>query len=249
MINVRAKIEKSIRHRGVRATIRMSLYNLAYYAGKLSPSALYSAYKEREFDRAFGVDTAGRIDLSDLGDVHGPAAELGTRYEPIDPSYFGEVMHRALEVGIDPSALTFVDYGCGKGRALLLASHYPFKNIVGVEVSSKLSDTARRNLAAYSAPDRRCTQVSVETADALEWEPPDEPTLFYLYHPFEAELLGRVLERIHHSFVAHPRPGYLVYVGAMEEVLEQSDRLRTLAIQSDVDPRHGIYEWRRGEID
>jgi SAM-dependent methyltransferase len=158
-------------------------------------------------------------------------------------------MDRVQQVGIDLSSTTFIDYGCGKGRALLLASHYPLRKIVGIEISAKLGQIARRNLAAYSAPDRKCTQLSVETADALEWEPPHEPTLFYFYHPFEAELLGRVLDRIYRSVVEHPRPAYVLYVGAMEEVLEQSDRLRTLAIQSEVDPRYGIYEWRRPEID
>jgi tRNA G46 methylase TrmB len=33
---------------------------------------------------------------------------------------------------------TFFDFGSGKGRALHLASEFPFKNIIGVEFSSKL---------------------------------------------------------------------------------------------------------------
>jgi SAM-dependent methyltransferase len=243
MINIRAKIEKSIRQRGLRETVRLSLYNLAYYAGKLAPAALLAAYRERDFDRKFGVDTAGRIDLSDLGDVDGIAADLGTRYEAIAPESFHEVMSRLSGAGIDLSQLTFIDYGCGKGRALLLATHYPFRSIIGIEISQRLVDVAVQNVSIY--PKHTSQSVLVEQADALVWEPPNEPTLFYFYHPFEAELLARVLDRIRQSIEARPRKAYLVYVGAMEDVLAEAAFLRPVAIET-AHPRHGIYECRAG---
>jgi hypothetical protein len=243
MINVRAKIEKSIRQRGVRATIRLSLYNLAYYAGKLTPSALARAKRERDFDKSFGVDTAGTIDLSDLGDVFGVAAELGTRYEPIAPAIFHTVMEELRRARIDLSALTFIDYGCGKGRALLLASHYPFRSIIGIEISSKLFTIASDNIGRYQAPDRKCLDLSVVNGDALEWEPPDRPTLFYFYHPFEPELLAQVLDRLRASMVKHPRKAYVLYIGDTEDMVPDSDFLTPVFVQRD-EPRHGIYECR-----
>ena len=74
------------------------------------------------FDREHGVDTAGIIPLGAL-DATGRWASHGNRYEATTPALF----HRALEgLQIDFGRFTFVDIGAGKGRALLLASEYPF---------------------------------------------------------------------------------------------------------------------------
>lgn len=39
---------------------------------------------------------------------------------------------------------TFVDIGCGKGRAVLLASEVRFREIVGIELNTKLAVLARK---------------------------------------------------------------------------------------------------------
>lgn len=244
MLNLKTKIEKSIRQRGVAGTVRMSLFNLYYYGRKLSPGALYAAYKEREFDRRHGVDTSGRIDLSDLGDVDGVAAELGTRYEPISPDAFHEVLSEVERLGIVPSELTFVDYGSGKGRTLLLASDYPFRRIIGIEISKTLHAVAERNIQIYQSPTQQCRRIASQAADALAWEPPNEPTLFYFYHPFEGPLLSQVLAKIQASLERHPRPAWVLYVGPMyEDVMEAATFLEE-RMRSQTPPQHAIYECR-----
>ena len=45
-----------------------------------------------------------------------------------------------------------LDLGSGKGRALLLASMYPFAHIVGVEVQPELDDIARQNIERFTNP-------------------------------------------------------------------------------------------------
>ena len=41
----------------------------------------------------------------------------------------------------------FVDFGCGKGRVLLIASQYKFNKIIGIEFSPELVDIARSNVS------------------------------------------------------------------------------------------------------
>ena len=55
---------------------------------------------------------------------------------------------------VDHSEFTFVDYGLGKGRVLMLATEYPFKRIVGVEFSESLDRTARQNLTKLGVTPR-----------------------------------------------------------------------------------------------
>jgi SAM-dependent methyltransferase len=40
--------------------------------------------------------------------------------------------------GVDPEQFCFLDIGCGKGRALIIATEYGFKDLIGVDYSAKL---------------------------------------------------------------------------------------------------------------
>lgn len=44
------------------------------------------------------------------------------------------------------AAEVFLDYGSGKGRALIMAAQYPFRRILGVEFSPQLSLIASQNI-------------------------------------------------------------------------------------------------------
>src|SRR5579872_6214005 len=93
-------------------------------------------YPERHpFDILTGCDTSGMIHRRRLG----PDA---TDYQPVDPDVFRATMAHIEE---DFSQFTFVDIGCGKGRALLLADDFNFARIVGVDFSKRLIRIASRN--------------------------------------------------------------------------------------------------------
>ena len=50
----------------------------------------------------------------------------------------------------------FIDLGSGKGRALLMASDYPFRRIVGVELLPQLHRAAQDNLTKYRSETQQC---------------------------------------------------------------------------------------------
>src|SRR5262249_8796002 len=89
----------------------------------------------RAFDARFGVDTAGEVRLTDAGIAAADAARGNLLYRAVWTS----LCCRALEaLQIDHSRFTFVDYGSGKGKAMLLASNYPYAKIVGLEYAPTL---------------------------------------------------------------------------------------------------------------
>jgi predicted RNA methylase len=55
-------------------------------------------------------------------------------------------------IGEDLHRFSFVDFGSGKGRVLLVASHYPFREVVGVEFSPELQKIAEGNIRSTKAP-------------------------------------------------------------------------------------------------
>ncbi|WNG14988.1 hypothetical protein [Cystobacter fuscus] len=198
----------------------------------------------REFDERFGVDTWSESSLTEAGVPTDKARDGNGIYRGI----WADVFHEALrDTGLPVGELTFVDYGAGKGKALLLASAYPFRRIVGVEYAPGLYEVARRNLAVFRSPTQRCFSLGVEGADALEWEPPAEPLLCFFFNPFSDEVMERVLARISESWYRIPRDIYLLYVnirntGEQARVFERCSELTLLrrgrhALLAKVTPR------------
>jgi hypothetical protein len=104
--------------------------------------ALYGSKWDRKhpFDREFGTDTSGFLAGDDIATGH-PAEEHGSPYAGAQPS----VLRRVLDTLPNLERCTFIDLGCGKGRPMLIASEYPFRDIVGVELSPQLAAAAQRN--------------------------------------------------------------------------------------------------------
>ena len=165
------------------------------------------------FDLAHNVETSGLHRSEDLastrtGPAFGPAL-WNTAFYAISPSIFERVL---APLALDWSRFTFVDLGCGKGRALLLASLLPFRHILGVELDPGLAATARRNLAAFHPSTQLCRSLEVLEADAATAPLPATPLVIFLYNPFLAPTLRRVLHAIERSLREHPRDLWLIYI-------------------------------------
>src|SRR3977135_3821117 len=125
----------------------------------------------------------GSIASTTSGSVSWHARLLGlfhSPYQPTEPALFHEMM---ASLPIEFDQFTFIYLGSGKGRTLLMASEYPFRKIVGVELIAELHRAAEENIGAYKSPTQRCTQVESLLADARDFELPEEPLLLYLFNP------------------------------------------------------------------
>ena len=121
---------------------------------------------------------------------------------------------------------TFVDIGCGKGKVLLSALQYPFARIAGVEYSPYLCQVAQKNVAAARLLRRRCTNVEITCADAVEYPVPEGPVIFFFANPFTDDLMERMLQNILSSYWTSPRPMYLIFYAASSRLLRITDFLR-----------------------
>jgi len=101
---------------------------------------------------------------------------------------------------------TFVDYGAGKGRALVLAArYYSFRQVLGIEISSELCRQATGNLQRVAAKN-----ATVICCDAANYVPPTDTTLFFMYNPFFGETMMMVLRNIRKSLHENPRVAAIV---------------------------------------
>ena len=185
--------------------------------------------KAHPFDVRHGVETSGLIWGERLGS--GASGQYwATGYYGISPSVFGQAMSK-LELGW--ARFTFVDVGCGKGRALMLATGYPFRRAVGVELSPELAAVARGNLARFCPDWRLGVPVEVVVGDATRFQLPPGPLLLFLYHPFAAPVMAEFLERMRASIGREHREVYVVYVNPeLDRMLAESGSLERLWLES-----------------
>ena len=217
--SLKKKVGRSLQRRGLLGTLRHAVTAVPRRLWALMPSGrrarLRAEELEREFDRAHGVDTGGAIDLADL-DVPSPNWAYGAPYEPINPGLFRRVVEAAA---LDHTRFTFVDFGSGKGRALLLASEHPFHKVVGVEFAPGLVEIARRNLHSARGLARRCREVEIVCLDAARFPIPTGPVILFFNNPFEPEVMAPVAENVRRSLESHPRELFVLYAFPFHETL------------------------------
>jgi SAM-dependent methyltransferase len=237
------RIRKSLREHGFVTSLRRSF---------LLPVHLLREYREArslrpggdssDFDRQYGVDTDGKFEgwtyLSDL-DIPSPNWIDGNDYAAIEPLRFERVL-AALDLALED--YTFIDFGSGKGRALLLASEYPFKRILGLEFSPELHAIAEQNIYRYGSATQKCREIQSLNVDFAEYELPAEASVLFFFHPCHTRLLGAVVAAVGRSLQTHPRPLYIAYVGrtaAQEELFASAGFLKK--ISDNVEFRFCIY--------
>jgi hypothetical protein len=184
---------------------------------------LSRTYHGWTFDRRFGVDTAGLIERP-VPSFDGCVAEHGRPYGGSNPSHFKRIVR---SLNLRHQDFSFVDFGSGKGRVLLLAAAFPFRSIAGIEWSGELHKTAARNICIYRGP-RACNDIRSYCMDAAEFPVPQGKCVLYFFNPFKDEIVARVLDNIARSFEADPREMVIVYVNPKSRaVLDRQQFIRT----------------------
>lgn len=129
-------------------------------------------------------------------------------FRPVSEDLFQEAISL---LRIDPSNFTFIDYGSGKGKALIMASRLPFRKIIGIEFSPVLHEAAVANLHTFQSHDRHCGEIRTVCGDAMEYCPPAGPLVCFFFNPFSPEVWVKVLEKLQSLWEAEPHPLYIVY--------------------------------------
>jgi SAM-dependent methyltransferase len=162
---------------------------------------------ERRYDKAWGIDTGGEITGKRLMMTPETGA-YAKGYAGTPPSIaehlIGLVADRAR-------GFTFVDYGAGKGRVLLIAARYQFDRVIGVELSEPLIRIATANVGLYARKHPGLRPIELVQTDAAKYELPHTPCVLFLYDPFQASLMEQIGSRVRASFLASPRKLFIIY--------------------------------------
>jgi SAM-dependent methyltransferase len=184
-----------------------------------------------DFDRVWGVQTRVALGLIEFCRILGHG---GHDHEPSPPARFLQIVG-SLDVRFEDTV--FVDCGSGAGRAVALASAFPFKEVIGVELSPALHARAQATVAAIQGADGRWAPVRLVCGDITTYALPPEPLVIYLYNPFGPRPMRRLLAGIEASLGRRPRPVTLVAFFCnhnVRPVLDASPVFRTVRRTRDV---------------
>lgn len=155
-----------------------------------------------------------------------PDASLPRGAVPYLPAGAGEILAMVREVPLRPGD-ELVDLGSGLGRVAILAHLLSGARARGVEIQRALVDEAAACCARLGL-----TDVTFTCADAAEVDL--DGSVFFLYAPFNGDLLARAMRRV--EAVARRRPIVVCTVG-----LELSGE-RWLRRRSNSDPSITLYD-------
>jgi len=99
-----------------------------------------------------------------------------------------------------------VDFGSGKGGALITMSRYPFARIAGVEISPELATIAKQNLDKLNIKN-----VIMKVCDAADFIDLDDYNYFYFFSPFPSAVMSAVMKNICASLANNPRKATIIY--------------------------------------
>lgn len=177
----------------------------------LTPSRRKSRYGDIDFDFDHGVDTTwATVPLR----TRVREWLLGVQYQASEPELFRQIIE---SLPVQPQGFTFIDLGSGKGRTLLMASGYPFRRIIGMELLPELNAIAVQNIARFRWDEQNCFALESHAGDARQFVFPAEPIVLYLFNPFPEYVLRQVLQNLERSLRESPRSAYVVYHNLVHE--------------------------------
>jgi SAM-dependent methyltransferase len=187
------------------------------------PDRKRQRYGDMDYDWEYRVDTTS----ANVGWQARLLGALHSAYQPIEPELFREIMN---SLAIEFSQFTFVDIGSGKGRALLMASEYPFRRVLGVELLPELNSIARENIAKFSGRNLGCVPIEAVCGDATEFIFPEGLLVILLNNPLPEGGLRKLVGNLEGLVREETRAVFVIYANpVLEGVIGDSRWFRKVA--------------------
>lgn len=187
-------------------------------------------------DWKYGIHTEAVVLTNELGFVNPEFHDYGA-------SDWHHLRRLIKRLRLDYQSHVFVDFGAGMGRAVIAAAAFPFKRVIGVELSPQLAAIARQNIQRASSK-LACPDVRIVNADASDLVIDPEMTVFYFFNPFHGATLDTVLMAIRTSLVSAPRTAWVICrlprTSEFESQILQADWLQK---QDELALKNGIKYW------
>lgn len=195
--------------------------SLSYKLGEFFESLKENGIKltiDKIFQRVYyklkGVDfsTENLHDLTLTGDFK----DHGTALVSTSKDFFKKVFEDLEDItGKKIEKNIFLDYGSGKGGAIIQARNIGFKQSIGIEFAKELHAVAEVNIERLGLKN-----IDSFYQDATTYLPPLDISVIYLFNPFDAVVMEKVAQNIASLKDDFKNNVYIIYGNPSCEVLD-----------------------------
>jgi len=193
-----------------------ALYYIRYWffiaANWSFPLAFFSIYHEIKGEKKYKLNT---IELDRLNSVTVKGNNLahasiyqGCNYYILEKAFnYLQSIHENKNV---------TDFGCGKGRALVVAAYFGFENITGIDFAIGLCELAKENVLKNQAlfP---AAKFNIVCEDAAIYKIEKDQTIFFFFNPFDEVVMLKAVRNILSSLKESERKIYIIYANPVHK--------------------------------
>lgn len=99
----------------------------------------------------------------------------------------------------------FIDYGCGKGRVIIMAAYHSCKHIYGCEINKERYSIVKNNIATFKEKFGGETDFCIENISADKMDINNKINKFFFFQPFHIKLIMKVMNNIRESLKKNNR--------------------------------------------
>src|ERR1017187_8071725 len=176
------------------------------------PLAFFSIYHEIKGEKKYTLDT---IELDRLKSITVKGNNLD------HASIYQACNYYILEKGFDylrsiNENKNITDFGCGKGRAMIVAAHYGFNDITGIDFAKALCNAAEQNIKNIEIL-YPSVNVKIICDDVVNYKIEKDQTVFFFFNPFDEVVMLKVAKNILSSIKENERKIYIMHANPVHK--------------------------------
>jgi SAM-dependent methyltransferase len=174
--------------------------------------AAFTVYHEIKGEKKYQIDTI-RIDNLQHQKIKSNNLKHASIYQATN--YF--IIAKAFEFLRNDNANHYiVDFGCGRGRVLVVAAFYGFKTITGIDFGESLCREAELNIEKIK-PLFPQTNFEIICDDAVNYSIENDTNVFFFFNPFDEIVMLQIVKNILSSLKKNARKIYIVYINPLHK--------------------------------
>ncbi|HET9745661.1 MAG TPA: class I SAM-dependent methyltransferase [Chitinophagaceae bacterium] len=191
-----------------------NFYNFFYVAFNWNLLlAFFVTWHEIRRGSKYNINTIKPVSLDDLTIAEGDRTK-SSAYEALNYYILENLLDNFRR--LFPNEKNLVDVGSGKGRIMVVAAHYGFTRITGIDFAKELCEAARSNVNKIKERFPGTT-FTIHCKDVVNYDINAEDKVFFLFNPFNKDIMEKFSERIDQSLRQHPRCIYVMYANPLHK--------------------------------
>lgn len=168
--------------------------------------AFFMVYDNIRGSIKYGPGTFIPVELKNMTIIDGDIKK-SSRYEAVS-FYMLEKLFTAFRKISDQRSI--IDLGCGKGRVMMVAAHFGFTSLTGIDFAKEMCEHAIINMKKKEKQFSNISwKVLNQNVEQYEINPAD--AVFFMFNPFNETVVKKILDKVDVSCKLFPRKIYFLY--------------------------------------